>query len=189
MIYCLLQHYISHKFIVSQTAICHNNRSHKNNKNNTAKKQQLYQHLWLFFSNFSCSSSDSDSEDNCSKWMEEMDRKRQHPLCLHPELWYNDPGEMNNGPLCRCSVKVYRFFVTSLLQYIVMLCPILISFGFWAQKGICRIFVVFVESQWLLAYCYSQPPCMLGLSWPWFVLRWVTVLVCQFVLIVLRMRL
>ena len=58
----------------------------------------------------SSSSSESDSDDGgmCSKWMEEMERKRTHPLCLHPELWYNDPGEMNNGPLCRCSIKARR---------------------------------------------------------------------------------
>lgn len=57
----------------------------------------------------SCTSSESDSDEgSCSKWMEEMERKRKHPLCLHPELWYNDPGEMNNGPLCRCSIKARR---------------------------------------------------------------------------------
>nr|KAG5706615.1 hypothetical protein BaRGS_005685 [Batillaria attramentaria] len=40
--------------------------------------------------------------------MEEMERKKKHPHCLHPELWYNDPGEMNNGPLCRCSIKARK---------------------------------------------------------------------------------
>ncbi|KAK9871667.1 hypothetical protein WA026_014115 [Henosepilachna vigintioctopunctata] len=37
--------------------------------------------------------------------MEELQRKQKHPDCLHPEMWYNDSGEMNDGPLCRCSVK------------------------------------------------------------------------------------
>lgn len=37
--------------------------------------------------------------------MEELQRKQQHPDRLHPEMWYNDPGEMNDGPLCRCSIK------------------------------------------------------------------------------------
>lgn len=37
--------------------------------------------------------------------MEELHRKQQHPDRLHPEMWYNDPGEMNDGPLCRCSIK------------------------------------------------------------------------------------
>lgn len=42
-------------------------------------------------------------EEDCT--MEELQRKQQHPDRLHPEMWYNDPGEMNDGPLCRCSVK------------------------------------------------------------------------------------
>lgn len=37
--------------------------------------------------------------------MEELTRKQQHPDRLHPEMWYNDIGEMNDGPLCRCSKK------------------------------------------------------------------------------------
>lgn len=56
------------------------------------------------------SSSDSDDEfqieqDCC---MEELSRKVQHPHRLHPDLWHNDPGEMNDGPLCRCSAKSRR---------------------------------------------------------------------------------
>ncbi|RZC39854.1 Pep deformylase, Ribonuclease 3 and/or dsrm domain containing protein, partial [Asbolus verrucosus] len=42
-------------------------------------------------------------EEDCT--MEELQRKQQHPDRLHPEMWYNDPGEMNDGPLCRCSIK------------------------------------------------------------------------------------
>ncbi|XP_031346372.1 ribonuclease 3 isoform X2 [Photinus pyralis] len=54
------------------------------------------------------SSSDSSEEEltdeeDCS--MEELTRKQQHPDRLHPEMWYNDPGEMNDGPLCRCSKR------------------------------------------------------------------------------------
>lgn len=26
--------------------------------------------------------------------MEELERKKAHPDRLHPELWYNDPGEV-----------------------------------------------------------------------------------------------
>ncbi|BES89263.1 ribonuclease III [Nesidiocoris tenuis] len=40
--------------------------------------------------------------------MEELERKKSHPHRLHPELWYNDPGEMNDGPLCRCSNRAKR---------------------------------------------------------------------------------
>lgn len=40
--------------------------------------------------------------------MEELTKKIQHPYRLHKDLWHNDPGEMNDGPLCRCSVKSKR---------------------------------------------------------------------------------
>ncbi|KAG5875022.1 hypothetical protein JTB14_004906 [Gonioctena quinquepunctata] len=54
----------------------------------------------------SSSDSSDDSltdEEDCT--MEELQRKQQHPERLHPEMWYNEPGEMNDGPLCRCSWK------------------------------------------------------------------------------------
>ncbi|ERL92232.1 hypothetical protein D910_09550, partial [Dendroctonus ponderosae] len=56
------------------------------------------------------SSSDSDSSngsfsDEEDYSMEELQRKQQHPDRLDTEMWYNDPGEMNDGPLCRCSYK------------------------------------------------------------------------------------
>lgn len=56
------------------------------------------------------SSSDSDSSsgsfsDEEDYSMEELQRKQQHPDRLDPEMWYNDSGEMNDGPLCRCSYK------------------------------------------------------------------------------------
>lgn len=58
-----------------------------------------------------CSSSSSDSEnsmDEDDRTMEELMAKKQHPQRLHPEMWFNDPGEMNDGPLCRCSAKSRR---------------------------------------------------------------------------------
>ncbi|CAG9760358.1 unnamed protein product [Ceutorhynchus assimilis] len=51
------------------------------------------------------SSGDSFSEAEEDNSMEELQRKQQHPDRLDPEMWYNDPGEMNDGPLCRCSYK------------------------------------------------------------------------------------
>jgi ribonuclease-3 len=39
---------------------------------------------------------------------EELQKKRTHPWRLHDELWYNDAGEMNDGPLCRCSAKARK---------------------------------------------------------------------------------
>ncbi|XP_046403440.1 ribonuclease 3 isoform X2 [Ischnura elegans] len=53
------------------------------------------------------SSEDADEEEE-DRAMEELQRKRLHPHRLHPELWYNDSGEMNDGPLCRCSAKARR---------------------------------------------------------------------------------
>uniref|UniRef100_A0A8C9REX3 Ribonuclease 3 n=1 Tax=Scleropages formosus TaxID=113540 RepID=A0A8C9REX3_SCLFO len=53
----------------------------------------------------SCSSS-SDSET--FDVIAEIKRKKAHPDRLHEELWYNDPGQMNDGPLCKCSAKARR---------------------------------------------------------------------------------
>ncbi|XP_005186977.2 ribonuclease 3 [Musca domestica] len=61
-----------------------------------------------------CSSSDSDSSDNeefkleQDNCMEELSRKVQHPYRIHADLWHNEAGEMNDGPLCRCSQKSRR---------------------------------------------------------------------------------
>ncbi|KAK1885524.1 Ribonuclease 3 [Dissostichus eleginoides] len=49
-------------------------------------------------------SSDSDVFDVIA----EIKRKKAHPDRLHEELWYNDPGQMNDGPLCKCSAKARR---------------------------------------------------------------------------------
>ncbi|XP_051465259.1 ribonuclease 3 isoform X2 [Apus apus] len=64
------------------------------------------------------SDSDCDSEDDssCSSSSDsevfdviaEIKRKKAHPDRLHEELWYNDPGQMNDGPLCKCSAKARR---------------------------------------------------------------------------------
>ncbi|XP_067633048.1 ribonuclease 3 [Eurosta solidaginis] len=60
-----------------------------------------------------CSSSSEDSSDDEFKieqdcCMEELSRKIQHPYRVHADLWHNDSGEMNDGPLCRCSAKSRR---------------------------------------------------------------------------------
>ncbi|XP_072938509.1 ribonuclease 3 [Epargyreus clarus] len=61
------------------------------------------------------SSSDSDEcldEDGLQGYndriMLELQRKQSHPRRLHPELWFNNTGEMNGGPLCRCSARARR---------------------------------------------------------------------------------
>ncbi|ALC42743.1 drosha [Drosophila busckii] len=59
------------------------------------------------------SSSDSESDDDSFKieqdcCMEELSRKVHHPQRVHADLWHNDAGEMNDGPLCRCSAKSRR---------------------------------------------------------------------------------
>ncbi|XP_050668799.1 ribonuclease 3 isoform X2 [Leptidea sinapis] len=64
------------------------------------------------------SSSSSSEDEDCldeknlqgytDRMMMELERKQSHPRRLHPELWYNNTGEMNAGPLCRCSAKARR---------------------------------------------------------------------------------
>uniref|UniRef100_A0A8D0GPF1 Ribonuclease 3 n=1 Tax=Sphenodon punctatus TaxID=8508 RepID=A0A8D0GPF1_SPHPU len=66
----------------------------------------------------SSSESDCDSEDDssCSSSSDseifdviaEIKRKKAHPDRLNEEIWYNDPGQMNDGPLCKCSAKARR---------------------------------------------------------------------------------
>lgn len=55
------------------------------------------------------SSSDEDEDDDKENaTLKELDRKSSHPDRLHHELWYNEVGEMNDGPMCKCSVKSQR---------------------------------------------------------------------------------
>ncbi|XP_060585703.1 ribonuclease 3-like [Ruditapes philippinarum] len=61
-------------------------------------------------SSSSSSSSSSESESDSEEWwMEEMKFKQKNPYRLHNEIWYNDPNELNYGPLCRCSNKARKF--------------------------------------------------------------------------------
>ncbi|XP_078736374.1 ribonuclease 3 [Lampetra fluviatilis] len=69
----------------------------------------------------SSSDSDSESESECGSEgegggaagaglgavdvVEEIRRRKSHPDRLHPELWFNDLGQMNDGPLCKCSAR------------------------------------------------------------------------------------
>ncbi|CAH0384549.1 unnamed protein product [Bemisia tabaci] len=56
------------------------------------------------------SSSDTSDEDEEEEETAEniMKKKHEHPQSLHKELWFNDPGQMNDGVLCRCSAKAAR---------------------------------------------------------------------------------
>lgn len=73
---------------------------------------QLFNGVNNLLADEKCSSSESsDDEDlelenDCT--MEELSRKISHPYRLHKDLWYNDAGEMNDGPFCRCSAKSRR---------------------------------------------------------------------------------
>jgi len=62
--------------------------------------------------NGSSTSDDDDDEDEYfekeNSTIKELDRKCSHPDRLHSELWYNEVGEMNDGPMCKCSVKSQR---------------------------------------------------------------------------------
>uniref|UniRef100_A0A158R4D2 Ribonuclease 3 n=1 Tax=Syphacia muris TaxID=451379 RepID=A0A158R4D2_9BILA len=42
---------------------------------------------------------------------EEISRKRNHPAALHPDLCFNEPGQMNDGPECRCSWTAKQYGV------------------------------------------------------------------------------
>uniref|UniRef100_UPI00398F7C3D ribonuclease 3 n=1 Tax=Pristiophorus japonicus TaxID=55135 RepID=UPI00398F7C3D len=56
----------------------------------------------------SSGSSTCSSDSEIIDVIEEIKRKKAHPDRLHEELWYNDPGQMNDGPLCKCSAKAKR---------------------------------------------------------------------------------
>lgn len=57
----------------------------------------------------SCDEDEDDDDDNeVNATLKELTRKSEHPDRLHPELWYNEKGEMNDGPMCKCSVKSQR---------------------------------------------------------------------------------
>jgi hypothetical protein len=66
-------------------------------------------------SNYNSSDSDDTSDDDCEGMSRsgaasrELQKKKMHPRRLHPELWHNDPGLMNDGPVCRCSAKARRY--------------------------------------------------------------------------------
>lgn len=51
---------------------------------------------------------DDDDDDDENSTLKELNRKSAHPDRLHPELWYNEIGEMNDGPMCKCSIKSQR---------------------------------------------------------------------------------
>lgn len=73
------------------------------------RKKKLHRHKCCNLNHESSSESSSENEtDEEEGLLEELERKRSHPDRLHPELWFNDPGEMNDGPLCRCSAKAKR---------------------------------------------------------------------------------
>ena len=62
-------------------------------------------------------SSSSDSEDEKTKkarnskneTLEFMKNRQQQSYRLHDDLWDNQPGELNDGPACRCSIKARKF--------------------------------------------------------------------------------
>nr|WJM99460.1 ribonuclease 3 [Ips calligraphus] len=67
--------------------------------------RRMCKHKTEISSSDSDSSDDSFSEDEADYCMEELQRKQKHPDRLDSEMWYNDSGEMNDGPLCKCSYK------------------------------------------------------------------------------------
>ncbi|KAK4310674.1 hypothetical protein Pmani_017774 [Petrolisthes manimaculis] len=84
---------------------CKNKNKHKPKK---LKKQSDGSDSSSASSDSDSSSSSENEESDLDRISEELERKRNHPDRLHSELWFNDPGEMNDGPLCRCSLKAQR---------------------------------------------------------------------------------
>ncbi|XP_025200487.1 ribonuclease 3 [Melanaphis sacchari] len=79
------------------------------------RKVNVNIHKHVCSGNNGSSSSDDDDDDDDDEYYEkenstlkELDRKCSHPDRLHSELWYNEVGEMNDGPMCKCSVKSQR---------------------------------------------------------------------------------
>uniref|UniRef100_A0A914I9D7 Ribonuclease 3 n=1 Tax=Globodera rostochiensis TaxID=31243 RepID=A0A914I9D7_GLORO len=54
-----------------------------------------------------CSSTASNKsggpEKKSSMAQKEIQRKRDHPAALHPDIGFNESGQLNDGPLCKCS--------------------------------------------------------------------------------------
>ncbi|XP_028038374.1 ribonuclease 3 [Bombyx mandarina] len=81
-------------------------------------KSKMCKHKLDEKSSSSSSSSSSSESDGCldeeglqgysDRIMLELQRKQSHPRRLHPEMWFNNTGEMNGGPLCRCSARARR---------------------------------------------------------------------------------
>ncbi|KFD67209.1 hypothetical protein M514_07574 [Trichuris suis] len=65
----------------------------------------------LFSDHSSSSSSSGEASDSGSTSGSDSSRRRaiyrkqSHPARLHPDLWFNERGEMNDGPVCRCCWK------------------------------------------------------------------------------------
>lgn len=58
----------------------------------------------------SSDSSSNESESDEDNAMEELEVKKKHPYRLHPELWFNDPGEVSTrAPERRCDLCVHEW--------------------------------------------------------------------------------
>ncbi|CAB3375284.1 Hypothetical predicted protein [Cloeon dipterum] len=77
------------------------------------RKQKLHIHKCCQEDDCDSSESEDDDDDGSSEdegecSLRELEHKKKHPDRLHAELWFNDAGEMNDGPLCRCSMRSRR---------------------------------------------------------------------------------
>lgn len=46
--------------------------------------------------------------DRAGELISSIRNLKHHEMRLHNELWYNDPGQANDGPLCRCSAEAQK---------------------------------------------------------------------------------
>lgn len=74
-------------------------------------KFKFFSHPQLDKCGYSCASDESDFDDssdfsddsddeNENSSMKELERKKSHPYRLHEELWYNEPGEVDDFQCC-----------------------------------------------------------------------------------------
>ncbi|XP_052871222.1 ribonuclease 3-like, partial [Anopheles cruzii] len=87
-------------------------RCHSSKRKNKKCTQKSDKHS---SSSSEASDTSGSSDENELDWSDEnecnmaaLEAKIKHPQRLHADLWHNDPGEMNDGPLCRCSARSQR---------------------------------------------------------------------------------
>lgn len=75
--------------------------------NINARKNNVHKHKHNCCSDDEMNACD-EHDDEFSSTLNELKRKSAHPDRIHQELWFNEVGEMNDSPMCKCSIKSQR---------------------------------------------------------------------------------